>query len=142
MGDINRGRLLYAPGPAAGALYRYNFHPRHALRGSVLYGRLRGADSDFSNNFQAARDSSFSGSAGEFALQFEFNFLPFSTQGRQLNLSPYFSAGGALGYINTTTAADIHISLLHPVIPFSFGFKVNIWKNVGLDVDYVFRRTF
>lgn len=142
IGDINPGRLLYAPGPAAGVLYRYNFHPRHALRGSLLYGMMRGADRDFSNSFQAARDSSFSASAGELAVQFEFNFLPFSTQGRHLNFSPYFSAGAAVAYINTTTAANTHISSIQPVIPLSFGFKVNIWKNMGLEAEYGFRKTF
>jgi hypothetical protein len=29
-----------------------------------------------------------------------------------------------------------------PVIPFSFGFKVNIHKNLGLEVEYDFRKTF
>ena len=29
-----------------------------------------------------------------------------------------------------------------PVIPFSFGFKINIYKNIGLEAEYGFRKTF
>ena len=141
-GDINPGRLMYSPLPAAGAIYRYNFHPRYAIRANIFYGGIRGDDMDFSNNFQAARDSSFSGGTGEVALQFEFNFLPYTTQGRLWDFSPYFAAGAGMAYINTTTAANIRIATFQPVIPFSVGFKVNIHKNMGLEAEYGFRKTF
>ena len=29
-----------------------------------------------------------------------------------------------------------------PVIPFSIGFKINIHKNIGLEAEYGFRKTF
>jgi hypothetical protein len=29
-----------------------------------------------------------------------------------------------------------------PVIPFTFGFKVNVYKNIGLEAEYGFRKTF
>ena len=29
-----------------------------------------------------------------------------------------------------------------PVIPFSLGFKINIYKNLGLEAEYGFRKTF
>ncbi|HBE40075.1 MAG TPA: hypothetical protein DDW27_02520 [Bacteroidales bacterium] len=142
IGDINPGRLIYAPLPAAGVLYRYNFHPRQALRANIFYGGLRGRDMDFANNFQTVRDSSFSGSVGELAVQFEFNFLPFTTQGRLWDFSPYFAAGAGVAYINSTTASDIRATSFQPVIPFSIGFKINIHKNMGLEAEYGFRKTF
>jgi len=135
-GDINHGKLLYSPMPAGGLFYRYNFHPREALRTSVLLGGLKGNDLDFKNDFQQARKASFSGSVGELALQFEFNFLPYTTQGKLWDYTPYFAAGAGIAFVNTTTFTYI------PVIPFSFGFKANIYKNVGLEVEYGFRKTF
>jgi len=135
-GDINPDRLFYSPLPAGGILYRYNFHPRQALRANIFYGGLRGSDSDFDNNFRQMRGSSFSGSAGELAVQFEFNFLPYSTQGKIWDFSPYFAAGAGIVFINTVTTS------VEPIIPFSVGFKVNVLKNMGLEAEYGFRKTF
>ena len=55
-------RLLYSPLPAGGIFYRYNFHPRQALRANLFYGGIRANDLDFNNDFQQARAASFSGS--------------------------------------------------------------------------------
>jgi len=136
MGDINPGRLLYSPSPAGGIFYRYNFHPRQALRTSILFGGLSGNDLDFDNSFQISRAASFSGTIGEWALQFEFNFFPYLTQGKRWDYTPYIAAGAGISFINTTSFTYV------PVIPFSFGFKVNIYKNIGLEVEYSFRKTF
>ena len=124
------------PVPAGGIFYRYNFHPRQALRANILFGGLRANDLDFKNDFQTARAASFSGTVGELALQFEFNFLPYSTEGKLWDYTPYFAAGAGIAFINTTTFTYV------PVIPFSIGFKVNIHKNMGLEAEYGFRKTF
>jgi hypothetical protein len=136
MGDINPDRLLYSPRLAAGIFYRYNFHPRQSIRANIFYGGLRANDLDFNNNFQIARAASFSGSVTELALQYEFNFLPYSTIGKVWNYTPYFAAGAGMVFINTV------LYTYRPVIPFSVGFKINIHKNLGLEAEYGFRKTF
>ena len=136
MGDINPYRLLYSPLPAAGIFYRYNLHPRQAIRVNIFFGGFRADDLDFNNDFQTARAASFSGMAGELALQFEFNFLPFTTEGKLWDYTPYFAAGVGVSAINTTTFA------VEPVIPFSLGIRINIYKNMGLEAEYDFRKTF
>jgi hypothetical protein len=136
MGDINTNRLFYSPLPAGGLLYRYNLHPRQSIRTNLFIGGIRANDLDFKNSFQTSRAASFSGLVGEWAVQFEFNFLPYSTQGRKWNYTPYIAGGAGLAFINTTSLN------LEPVIPFSLGFKVNIHKNLGLEAEYGFRKTF
>jgi hypothetical protein len=135
-GDINTTRPLYSPLPAGGIFYRFNFHPRQSLRTNLFIGGLRGNDLDFKNDFQQLRAASFSGTVIEWALQFEFNFLPYSTQGRLWDYTPYLAGGAGITFVNTTVSAFV------PVIPFSFGFKVNIHKNMGLEAEYGFRKTF
>ncbi len=135
-GDINPNRFMYSPLPAGGAFLRYNFHPRQSLRTSLFFGGLKADDLDFNNSFQTTRAASFSGSTGEWALQFEFNFLPYSTMGKTWDYTPYLAAGGGIAFINTATFTYV------PVIPFSFGFKVNVYKNLGLEAEYGFRKTF
>jgi hypothetical protein len=136
MGDINPSKLMYSPLPAGGIFYRYNLHPRHALRANIFAGGLRANDLDFNNDFQKTRAASFSGIVGELAVQFEFNFLPYSTEGKLWDYSPYFAAG--VGAVVTNYA----VFAIKPVIPFSVGFKVNIYKNMGLEAEYGFRKTF
>jgi hypothetical protein len=145
LGDINPNKLLYSPRPAAGIFYRYNFHPRQALRMNIFFGGLKGNDLDFNNDFQVEREASFSGSITELALQYEFNFFPYSTMGKLWNYTPYFAAGVGGVFINTTsTLKGINqtYSAFVPVIPFSIGFKINIHKNIGLEAEYGFRKTF
>jgi hypothetical protein len=136
IGDINPDRLLYSPLPAGGFLYRLNLNPREALRLNLFVGGVRGNDLDFNNAFQQARGKSFSGFVGDAALQFEFNFFPYSTEGKTWDYTPYIAAGVGMAYVNTVSAAFI------PVIPFTFGFKVNVYKNIGLEAEYGFRKTF
>ncbi|MCX6320704.1 MAG: DUF6089 family protein [Bacteroidia bacterium] len=121
LGDINPDRLLYSPSPAGGILFRYNFHPRQALRTSIFFGGLRANDPGFNL-----------GTVVELAIQYEFNFFPYTTEGKQWNYTPYFAAGAGIAYIIKTI----------PVIPFSFGFKINLYKNLGLEAEYGFRKTF
>lgn len=136
MGDINPGKPFYSPRPAGGIFYRYNFHPRHSLRTSLFIGGLSANDLDFDNSFQIARAASFSGTVGEWSLQFEFNFFPYTTQGKRWDYTPYIAAGAGISFVNTTVFTYV------PAIPFSFGFKINIHKNLGLEAEYGFRKTF
>jgi hypothetical protein len=136
IGDINPNRLMYAPLPALGIFYRYNLNPRQSLRTSLFIGGLRANDLDFKNSFQQARGASFSGEVGELSAQFEFNFFPYSTRGKRWNYSPYIAGGLGIAFVNTTVFSYV------PVIPFSLGFKINIYKNLGLEAEYGFRKTF
>jgi hypothetical protein len=136
VGDINSSLPFYSPLPAAGIIYRYNLHPRHSFKGSLTYGGIRGDDLDFSNEYQQARGHSFSGSVFEWAVQFEFNFLPYNTGGRWGDYTPYIAAGAGISFVNSTELTYV------PVIPLSVGFKYNIRKNMGLELEYGFRKTF
>ncbi|HPC99018.1 MAG TPA: DUF6089 family protein [Bacteroidales bacterium] len=136
IGDINPGRLFYSVQPAAGLFYRYNLHPRQSLRMNLLAGGLSGNDLDFNNDFQQARASSFSGMVGEWSTMFEFNFFPYHTQGKRWKSTPYLAAGAGIAFINTTSFTYT------PVIPFSAGFKLNFYKNLGIEAEIGFRKTF
>ncbi len=145
MGDINKSRLFYSPLPAGGLFYRYNFNPRQALRTNIFIGGLKASDLDFNNVYQRSRAASFSGIVGEWAVQYEFSFFQYSTQGKKWNYSPYLAAGIGLSFINISSTVNSNLSTgltYVPVIPFSMGFKINIFKNLGLEAEYGFRKTF
>lgn len=142
IGDINTNRLFYSPLPAGGIFYRYNLHPRQAIRTNFFVGGLRADDLDFNSSFHTSRNAAFSGGVAELAVQFEFNFLPYSTQGKRWNYTPYFAAGAGIALISTNTQPGDNTLTYEPVIPLSVGFKVNIYKNLGLEAEYGFRKTF
>ena len=137
IGDINQERLIYKPGPACQFFYRYNFNPRQAVRINLLAGNVRGDDYDFDNLIQQTRGSSFNSIVGELGACYEFNFFPYSTQkGRKVDHTPYLSAGIALSEVNTEGLS------FFPSIPFTIGYKINVYNNIGLEFEYGFRKTF
>ena len=136
LGDINPDGLFRTPGVGGALFHRYNFHPRHSLRTSLMAANIRGSDAAAGNAFQAARGESFSGFIGEIATQFEFNFFPYSTLGRKGDYTPYLAGGLGISFVSTGEVAFV------PVIPFAAGIKINIHKNFGLEVEYGFRKTF
>jgi hypothetical protein len=151
LGDINTNRLFYRPLPAGGIFYRFNLNPRQSIRANILFGGLQGYDSDFPNLFQEERNDYFKGIVSEGVVQFEFNFLPYSTQGKRWNYTPYIAAGAGITYVDInsyiwnpvlSTYDPLPISKFNPVIPFSLGFKINIYKNLGIEAEYGFRKTF
>jgi hypothetical protein len=143
IGDINTNRLFYRPLPAGGLFYRFNLNPRQSIRANILLGSLQANDLDFNNNYQQTRNQSFSGPVAEGAVQFEFNFLPYSTQGKRWNYTPYIAAGIGMAYLNTSSnTVPINDKPFQPIIPFSLGFKINIYKNLGIEAEYGFRKTF
>jgi len=135
-GDINSTRYLYSPSPSFGLIYRYNFHPRQSIRATFIYGGLKGSDLDFDNQYQQNRAASFTNSVFEASAQFEFNFFPYSTAGKWWDYTPYFAGGLGLAFLSSPGFTYI------PVIPLAVGFKINVYKNLGLEAEYGFRKTF
>jgi hypothetical protein len=138
LGEINPDGLFVLPSPAAGLFYRYNIHPRHSLRASVSGFGIRGDDMVSSNQYQLDRGESFSGFLGEMSVLFEFNLFPYTTEGfaRKLRYTPYMAAGVGVSFINTVAFTYT------PVIPLVAGIKFNFYKNLGLELEYGFRKTF
>ncbi len=137
IGDINPVTMFKSPMPAGGIFYRFNFNPRQSLRLHLLAGGLVADETSSNNSFQTNRGANFSGMVTELAAQFEFNFLPYSTEGKKFDYTPYFAAGAGLAFISTSAA-----STYVPVIPFSVGFRINVGKNLGVEAEYGFRKTF
>ena len=136
LGDINPGRLFYSPLPSAGFFYRYNLNPRQSLKLSLYHGMFSARDADFANDYQQNRLASFNGQVTELATQFEFNFFSYSTMGNIWDFTPYFASGIGVALFNSNELS------VQPVIPLTIGFKVNIHKNMGLEIEHGFRKTF
>ena len=136
LGDINQSKQFYSLSYAFGGLYRYNINPRYTIRGSAYYGNLQADDQDFDNRFQQSRGNSFSGTVLDATLQFEFNFMPYSTFGRAGEYAFYTTGGIGVAFINISGPSS------PLVIPFGVGAKVNLGKKMGIGIEWGFRKMF
>ncbi|UCG27323.1 MAG: hypothetical protein JSV24_10145 [Bacteroidales bacterium] len=137
LGDINPSKQFYSPSFSVGGLCRYNLNPRYSIRGSVFYGGLSGDDRDFDNLFQSRRDASFDANVLDATLQFEFNFLPYSTWGKRREFSTYVAGGIGFAFFNSSGGYTYEL-----VLPFGVGFKINLAKRLSAGVEWGFRKTF
>ena len=137
LGDINQSKQFYSISYAFGGLYRYNINQRYTIRGSIYYGNLLADDKDFNNRFQQSRNSRFSGTVLDATLQFEFNFMPYSTFGRAGEYAFYTTGGIGMAFINTSKLPTSKL-----VIPFGIGAKVNLGKKMGIGIEWGFRKMF
>jgi len=119
LGEKNPLSPFFRPGPAAQLFYRYNFNPRQAVRANLLGGYMTPLKSF----------------VGELGATYEFNFFPYSTfRSRHIDYTPYIAGGAALSMMSQ---AGPFLS-----VPFSAGFKVNVANQVGVEIEYGFRKTF
>jgi len=137
LGDINQSKQFYSLSYAFGGLYRYNINSRYTIRGSIYYGNLQADDHDFENGFQQSRNISFSGTVLDATLQFEFNFMPYSTFGRAGEYAVYTTGGIGVAFINTSNLRPTKL-----VIPFGVGVKMNLGKKMGIGIEWGFRKMF
>jgi len=138
IGDINPTRQFYDPSSSIGVLAKYFLNDRHCIRFSGFYGQFHGRDKDFSNEFQQARNKSFSTSLVDFSLTYEFNFLPFTYNDRKTVFSPYLFGG--VGY-DIVTQSQYPIGN-HLSIPFGTGIKYLASRKITLGLEWSFRKTF
>ncbi len=119
LGEQNPLSAFFKPGPAVQLFYRYNFNPRQAVRANLLGGYMTPLNSFL----------------GELGATYEFNFFPYSTfRSRHIDYTPYIAGGAAFSMMSQ---AGPFLS-----VPFSAGFKVNVANQVGVEIEYGFRKTF
>lgn len=90
-GDLNPGKPFLKALPAYGALYRYNFNPRIAIKAGLTVTKLQ--SSDYFSQFQPDRLLYFNGNLVEGSAQLEVSFYEFTVDGDNHPISPYIFGG-------------------------------------------------
>ncbi len=150
--------------PAAGLLYRINLHSRLSLKAIASLGAIQGDDAFSRNESHRNRNLSFKSKIMEFAVEGEFNFLPFVIGSKKLAIStPYVFGGIAVFRFNPMGLLDNTWHALQPLgtegqnsaftdlksysltqfaIPFGAGLKINAGKKIGINFEWGIRKTF
>lgn len=163
LGELNPEKHFGTPLKlGGGAMYRVNFDKRWSLKAAVNYGTVEAYDSDSDDPWQQNRNLSFQNKVLEGSLTLELNFFDFELGDERSNFAtPYYFMGLAyynmkpMGLYNgvyyelqplgtegqgTTVGGDFY-KVNGISVPFGVGFKVNLFKIVGLSAEWGLRKT-
>jgi len=163
IGELNRHNPLKITDPAGSLFVRYAFTPYSGLKLSFTQGAIQGADANSKQQFEKARNLSFSSNITELALNYEFYFFTFTPGSGKDRFTPYTFIGIA-GFMfeptaiyngNTYNLRDLgtegqgtplnsakKYSNTNYAIPFGIGMKYNFADNFNLGVELGYRNTF
>ncbi len=165
IGDLNPlGHFNQFTKPAGGIVYRYNFNPRLAARTNLFFGAIEGDDSFSNSPSQLQRNLHFKSNIYELSEQLEFNFLDYKIGDDERGFSPYIFGGFAGFKFNPQAkfsgnwvdlqplgtegqglpggASKRKYKLMQISLPFGFGVKANLSKNIGISIEWGMRKTF
>jgi hypothetical protein len=148
-----------------GILARYNLTNRINFKGSIYKGMISGSDNNARENYQKKfiRNLSFRSSLMDISGQVELNLMPYKSGHFKYKYAPYIFLG--VGYLKFNPQAlyngkwvnlqplgtegqgiarynDRIYSLSQIVIPFGFGWKQSITRNINLGLELSARKTF
>ena len=147
VGDIGRTHYLYPNQLAGGLIYKWNWNPRMALRGTLSILPIAGDDKDASTDFQQERGYQFNNTINEFAVGLEYNFYEYEISSPGKSATPYIlvelasfqyksvaaiAANGKISYTNKTSYA----------IPFGVGYKSKLSGAFAFAIEAKVRYTF
>jgi hypothetical protein len=158
-GDLNTDYRLNRLGPAAGALARYNFNDRLAVRFGVSAGEISAYDSDSRNIVEQRRNLGFRSLIVDGTAALEFNFLPYVHGHRDFYYTPYIYVGPTLFYYNPQAEIDgtwynlreygtegqfrgEEYNTTQGALGFGFGIKMDINYRWSVNVELSGRKVF
>lgn len=162
MGDLNPKIHFNMSKPAFGAIIRYNFNSRFAMRANFIIGSISG--DDIKTKAVANRKLHFTSNINEISLQGELHFFNYRTGSERYRFTPYLFGG--IGMMMFNPQATIHgevvnlrdlgtegqFSSVYPerdpynltqiCIPFGIGIKLSFFKVLSLTVEWGMRKMF
>ena len=138
---------------SGGVFFKYNINEYWAMRPTVSYLKISGADSNF--NEYKIRNLSFRNNIYEVSNVMEFNFQPFSRRSVH-NENTFYAMLGIAGYIHkpeakmdgewhdlrTAQTERVNYKLIQISVPFGVGFKQSFGDNLILGFEAGWRKTF
>lgn len=137
MGDANYTTPFKNLGIAAGAMWRYNFNPRMAVKADFAMGRISGNTKDFKNVYPGNKQTSFKRSIFDLGAQFEYNFFGYGTgEGYRGNrrFTPYVLGGFGFTFAPAPAKGVFTVNF-----PIGVGVKYKIAKRLNIGCEFTMR---
>jgi hypothetical protein len=158
LGELNTAIHFNETQLAYGAVARFNFNPRWALKGSFYRGKLKGDDN--SGALYNDRGLNFATTINDISVVAEFHFWEYFTGSKRNFFTPFIFAGVGFFTFNPESQDGVALQPLGTEgqnegfdgrspynkwgisIPFGFGFKWSVSERVGIGVEWGMRKTF
>lgn len=147
VGDVGSTNYIKPNDAGIGLIYKWNYNPRIAFRGTLTYLPIKGDDAYASNKVRQARGFSFSNKINELAIGMEFNFFEYDLSSQNKTQTPYILVElAAFNYqrvnnINGNGVAS-YTDKSSLAIPFGIGYKSKIYGKLAMAIEARFRYTF
>lgn len=147
-GDMKETPLMQSFNLNFGAIFRYNFNARVALRTQFLTGRFA------AEGFVEDVEWEFNKNAQDISVMMEVNYLKYILGEKKTRFTPFIMGGLGIMYFPYTLDPvlmfrvnpdypvhnAVEESVIAPAIPMGFGVKVSIGQRLGLGVEYQIRK--
>ncbi|MDT8412660.1 MAG: DUF6089 family protein [Vicingaceae bacterium] len=137
--------------PTIGVFYRKNLSYRYSLRFGGNYAKLAAEDKIKTNeniNFFESRNYSFSSTMLDAYGVIEFNFFPYQLNNKTTAKTTPFVFIGLAGFYTTPEVKNnvpntsSSTSTTAMAVPFGVGVKSNFIQNLGLNIEWTYRKTY
>lgn len=147
IGDVGRTNYIYPNKIGGGIIYKWNWNPRIAIRGSYNYIPIEADDRNADNSFRKNRGYTFSNTINEFALGIEFNFYEYDFSSNEKNATPYIIlelSGFNYNIVNSEINPNeySYTSTSGFSIPFGMGYKSKLFGKFAIAIETKFNYTF
>ncbi|MFY0626481.1 MAG: outer membrane beta-barrel protein [Reichenbachiella sp.] len=141
-GDLHRGYDVLNQNLGLQGIYRINLSEDVAVKFGLLYGSVKGDDSEPFDALGRVRNASFQRSFLEGSAVFEYHFIDYKHKNSTIKFSPYLFGGiGFTNFFNLDRSVD-DFSSIQPVIPFGLGMKHLVGKQFTMSLEFGARKTF
>jgi hypothetical protein len=147
VGDVGSTKYIYPNNIGVGVIYKWNWNPRIAVRGTISYLTISRNDLKSNNIVRQNRGYSFSNIIKEVAAGLEYSFFEYDLSSDDKYGTPYIllelaifnykrvksqTAPGKFTYTDKTSYA----------IPFGIGYKQRLIDNLAFAIEAKARYTF
>ncbi len=147
IGDVGRTNYIAPNRPALGAIFKWNRSARHSFRGSVIFGKIAGFDSQSTENRRKERGFSFENNITEISAGLEYTFWEFNMYSGRPQTTPYLYTGLTYFWYNALRKRDDdqivdYDGVGSVAIPMVVGLKTTVGTKLVLGMEIGARYTF
>jgi len=147
IGDVGKTTYIAPKTPVFGALFKWNRSSRHSFRGSVLFSKIEGDDSDSNESRRVERGYKFENNIIEVSVGLEFTFWEFDLYSGKPASTPYLYTGLTFFRYNELykRADDVIVKRDNSgsvAIPMTVGYKSTLGRKFLIAAEIGARYTF
>ena len=147
IGDVGKTTYIAPNTGVFGAIFKWNRSQRHSFRGSVLFAKIEGDDSDSNDSRRKERGYSFKNNIMEISAGIEFTFWEFNMYSGKPASTPYLYSGITYFWYEALykpANGDItdYDGAASFAIPMALGYKTTVGKKFVFAAEIGARYTF